>query len=98
MSDSIPGCDPSEAYEVVPLDPIRKDRDPHGWWACLCNGIVVRIASERAPLARYASDPDSFEHCRLSMSVMRSSSGLSTSASPLPSLTHLGVRQEAGKE
>jgi hypothetical protein len=28
MSDPIPGCDPSEAYEVVPLDPIRKDRDP----------------------------------------------------------------------
>jgi hypothetical protein len=72
MSDPIPGCDPSEAYDVVPLDPIRKDRDPHGWWAdpirkdrdphgwwaCLCNGIVVRIASERAPLARYASDPE----------------------------------------
>jgi hypothetical protein len=56
MSDPIPGCDPNEAYEVVPLDPIRKDRDPHGWWACLCNGIVVRIAAE--PLVRYASDPD----------------------------------------
>jgi len=24
----------------------------------LCNGIVVRIASERAPLARYATDPE----------------------------------------
>jgi hypothetical protein len=58
MSDPIPGCDPSEAYDVVPLDPIRKDRDPHGWWACLRNGIVVRIASQRAPLARYASDPE----------------------------------------
>jgi hypothetical protein len=43
---------------VVPLDPIRKNRDPHGWWACLCNGIVVRIAAERTPLIRYASDPD----------------------------------------
>jgi len=57
MSDPIPGCDRSEAYEVVPLDPIQKDRDPHGWWACLCNGIVVRIAAEHAPLARYATDP-----------------------------------------
>jgi hypothetical protein len=57
MPDPIPGCDPSEAYEVVPLDPIRKDRDPHGWWACLCNGIVVRIAADRAPLTRYANDP-----------------------------------------
>jgi hypothetical protein len=35
----------------------RKNRDPHGW-ACLCNGIVVRIAADRAPLIRYASDPD----------------------------------------
>jgi hypothetical protein len=58
MPDPIPGCDPSEAYEVVLLDPIRNDRDPHGWWACLCNGIVVRIASQRAPLARYASEPE----------------------------------------
>jgi hypothetical protein len=58
MSDPIPGCDPNEAYEVVPLDPIRKSRDPHGWLACLCNGIVVRIAAERTPLIRYASDPD----------------------------------------
>jgi len=31
MSDPIPGCDPNEAYEVVPLDPIRKERDPWGW-------------------------------------------------------------------
>jgi hypothetical protein len=53
-----PTNDPNEAYDVVPLDPIRKDRDPHGWWACLCNGIVVRIAAERAPLTRYASDPE----------------------------------------
>jgi hypothetical protein len=58
MSNPIPGRDPNEAYEVVPLDPIRKVRDPWGWWACLCNGIVVRIASEPAPLIRYASDPD----------------------------------------
>ena len=58
MSDPISGRDPSEAYEVVPLDPIRKDRDPHGWWACLCNGLVVRIAADRTPLIRYASDPE----------------------------------------
>jgi hypothetical protein len=58
MSDPIPGCDPNEAYDVVPLEPIRKDRDPHGWWARLCNGIVVRIAAERSPLDRYASDAE----------------------------------------
>jgi hypothetical protein len=58
MSDPIPGCDPNEAYEVVPLDPIRKERDPHGWWACLCNGIVVGIAADRAPLIRHTIDPD----------------------------------------
>jgi hypothetical protein len=27
MSDPTPGCDPSEAYEVVPLDQIRKACD-----------------------------------------------------------------------
>jgi hypothetical protein len=43
---------------VVPLDPIRKVRDPWGWWACLCNGIVVTIAAEVAPLIRCANDPD----------------------------------------
>jgi hypothetical protein len=48
---------PDPILDSDPLDPIRKDRDPHGWWACLCNGIVVRIAAERAPLTRYASDP-----------------------------------------
>ena len=37
---------------------IRKERDPHGWWACLCNGIPIRFAAEREPLVRYASDPD----------------------------------------
>jgi hypothetical protein len=58
MSDPIPGRDPNEAYEVVPLDPIRKERDPHGWRTCLCNGIPVRFAAEPAPLIRYASDPD----------------------------------------
>jgi hypothetical protein len=58
MSEPIPGCDPNEAYEVVPLDPIRKDRDPHGWWTCLCNGIPVRFAADRSTLIRYASDPD----------------------------------------
>jgi hypothetical protein len=57
MSDPVPGCDPNEAYEVVPLDPIRKARDPYGWWACLCNGIPVRSAAERELLIRYASDP-----------------------------------------
>jgi hypothetical protein len=50
MSDPIPGCDPNEAYEVVSLDPIRKVRDPWGWWACLCNGIVVWSGSP--PTAR----------------------------------------------
>jgi hypothetical protein len=58
MSDPIPGCDPSEAYEVVPLDPIRTARYPWGWWACLCHGIVVRIAADQASLIRYANDPD----------------------------------------
>lgn len=58
MSDPIPGCDPSEAYEVVRLDPIRKARDPHGWWACLCNGIVVRITADHVSLIRYATDPE----------------------------------------
>jgi hypothetical protein len=58
LSDPIPGCDPNEAYEVVPLDPIRKVRDPHGRWACPCNGIPVRFAAQREPLVRYASDPD----------------------------------------
>jgi hypothetical protein len=53
-----PTNDPNEAYDVVPLDPIRKDRDPHGWWAALCNGIVVRIAAQRTPLIRFASDPE----------------------------------------
>jgi hypothetical protein len=57
MSDPIPGCDPNEAYEVVPLDPIRKARDPYGWWACLCNGIPVRFAADRAVVQRYATDP-----------------------------------------
>jgi hypothetical protein len=58
MSDPIPGRDPNEAYEVIPLDPIRKDHDPWGWWVCLCNGIPVRFAAERKPLIRYASDPE----------------------------------------
>ena len=57
MSAPIPGHDPNEAYEVVPLDPIRKPRDLLGWFAYLCNGIVVRIAAERAALERYATDP-----------------------------------------
>ena len=48
--------DPNEAYEVVPLDPIREEHDPHSWLACLCNGIVVRIAANRAPSIRYADD------------------------------------------
>ena len=56
MSDPIPARDPNEAYEIVPLDPIRKD--PHGWWACTCNGIVVRIAADREILVRYATDPE----------------------------------------
>ena len=56
MSDPIPGSDPNEAYEVGPLDPIRKVGDPWGWWACQCNGIVVRIAADRELLTRYASD------------------------------------------
>jgi hypothetical protein len=59
MSEPLPDRDPSQAYEVVPLDPIRRERDPHGWWACLCTGIVVvRIAAEQSPLTRYASDPE----------------------------------------
>jgi hypothetical protein len=53
----LPKLSGDAVIDVVPLDPIRKDRDPHGWWACLCNGIVVRIAAERASLARYATDP-----------------------------------------
>ena len=53
MSDPLPCQDPNEAYEVVPLDPIRKERDPHGWRACLCNGI----AADRGVVERYATDP-----------------------------------------
>jgi hypothetical protein len=74
MSDPIPGCDPNEAYEVVPLDPIRKVRDPHGWWACLCNGIVVRIAAEREPLIRYASDPE-YRASRITKKIWEKSAG-----------------------
>jgi hypothetical protein len=47
--------DPNEACEVVRLDPIREEHDPHGWLACLCNGIVVRIAANRASLT---DDPE----------------------------------------
>ena len=54
MSDSISGCDPNEAYEVVPLDPIRKVRDPYGWWACLCHGIVVPPTTPASWLTRCA--------------------------------------------
>jgi hypothetical protein len=58
-NNPIPGCDPNEAYEVVPLvEPIWKPRDPVGWWICLCNGIPVRFAAHREPLDRYASDPE----------------------------------------
>jgi len=74
MSDPIPGRDPNEAYEVVPLDPIRKNRDPHGWWACLCNGIVVRIAADRALLTRYASDPD-YRASRVTKKILEKNAG-----------------------
>ena len=57
MPDPLPDIDPNDAYDVVPLDPIRRERDPQGWFACLCNGVIVRIAADRAVLERYATDP-----------------------------------------
>jgi hypothetical protein len=62
MSDPIPAVTRTKPVRLSRLlDPIRKRRDPHGWWACLFNGIVVRIAGDRESLIRYsrrdANDP-----------------------------------------
>jgi hypothetical protein len=59
MSDPIPGCDPNEAYEVVPLDPIRKGSRSTG----LVGMSVQRHRGQdrgrsRSAEPRYASDPD----------------------------------------
>jgi hypothetical protein len=54
----IPGQDPNEAYDVVPMK-----EDVHwprgGWWTVTCNGIsVYHFTPERREEAeRYASDP-----------------------------------------
>jgi hypothetical protein len=59
MPDPIPGCDPNEAHEVVELaGAFPKQRDPVGWYLCLCNGIPVRFAAHREPLERYVTDPE----------------------------------------
>jgi hypothetical protein len=56
MPDPIPGCDPSEAYEVVPLDPIRKDRALATLEAWGLRGSTVkeilRLTAERAEAAQ----------------------------------------------
>jgi hypothetical protein len=57
MPDPIPGCDPSEAYEVVPLDPIRKDRALATLesWVLLRGSTVkevLRITADRAEAAQ----------------------------------------------
>jgi hypothetical protein len=55
----IPGQDPNEAYDVIPMA-----EHPHGprggWWTATCNGIpVYHFAPERRDIAeRYATDPD----------------------------------------
>jgi hypothetical protein len=54
MSDPISSCDPNEAYEVVSLDPIRKDRDAHGQLAYLCNGHEGKQSGVR-PIYGYSS-------------------------------------------
>jgi hypothetical protein len=52
----IPGQDPNEAYDVVPM----AEHPRGGWWTVFCNGIPVRhCAPDRRDLAeRYATDPD----------------------------------------
>lgn len=54
----IPDCDPSEAYEVVPMVPSRHGPPPT-WWTVRCNGIPVYhfAPDRRAEAERYATDP-----------------------------------------
>ena len=55
----IPGQDPNEAYDVIPMpEHLRGPRG--GWWAAACNGIPVpHFAPERRDIAeRYATDPE----------------------------------------
>ena len=55
----IPGCDPSEAYDVIPMP--DHPRGPRGgWWTVTCNGIPVHhFAPERRDLAeKYARDTE----------------------------------------
>jgi hypothetical protein len=55
----IPGHDPNEAYDVIPME--EHPRGPRGgWWTVTCNRIPVRhCAPDRRDLAeRYATDPD----------------------------------------
>ena len=54
----IPGQDPNEAYDVVPMkEDVGWPRG--GWWTVTCNGIpVYHFTPERRDGAeRYASDP-----------------------------------------
>jgi hypothetical protein len=55
----IPGQDPNEAYDVIPM--VEHPRGPRGgWWTETCNGIPVHhCVPTRGDLAeRYATDPD----------------------------------------
>jgi hypothetical protein len=54
----IPGCDPNEAYEVIPM--ADYPHGPRGWWTVVCNGVPVHHFSprRRAAAERYATDPD----------------------------------------
>jgi hypothetical protein len=55
----VPGCDPNEAYDVVPMaEHVHGPRG--GWWTVTCNGIPDRHFSpdDRDAAERYATDPD----------------------------------------
>jgi hypothetical protein len=54
MPDPIPGCDPSEAYDVVPMPEVL--RGPEGWSTVRCNGIRVRHFASKTNAERYAMD------------------------------------------
>jgi hypothetical protein len=55
----VPGQDPNEAYDVIPMP--EYPRGPRGvWWTATCNGIPVQhFAPERRDIAeRHATDPE----------------------------------------
>jgi hypothetical protein len=56
MSDTIPGCDANEAYEIVSHRPAFLG----DFWTVICNGITVRHypAKSKALAERYIRDPD----------------------------------------